>query len=148
MLAIHSFINKTMSPYGKTSRAALAAVSYLSKFHKDGIYVGSKQISEAVNIPKPLIAKVLTTVSQANLIKGTRGPNGGYILARPPAEIYINEIYGLFGKGVDNDDLCPMGPGWCGVKDPCPLHETLVQLRAAEHEALCNVTLERFSYKS
>jgi len=131
--------------FGKTARCALAAASYLAKHYHHGALIGSKQISESINIGQPLVAKVLTIISQAGIITGTRGPNGGYILAKKPSEISVLQISELFGQDKDNDDFCPMGPGWCGVEKPCPLHDTIIQLRDTEINTLGQVTLALFS---
>ena len=99
-----------MISYGKTARCALAALCHLAKSYESGIPLGSQKISEAINLPQTLVAKVLTTVSTAGLIEGTRGPKGGYILARSPSEINVYQIVKLFGQDKNNDDFCPMGP--------------------------------------
>ncbi len=104
----------------------------------------AKEISESVNIPQPIVAKVLTIVSKHGLVLGTRGKNGGYLLARPPAEISVYDITSLFEKNTCNDDYCPMGPGWCEVKKECPLHGTLTELRKKAHNDLKELTLDAF----
>lgn len=137
-----------MVSYGKTARCALAALCHLAKSYESGELLGSKAISDAVNLPQTLIAKVLTSVSAAGLIEGTRGPKGGYKLARDPSEINVYQIVKLFGQSKDNDDFCPMGPGWCGVKDKCPLHDTIQELRDATDIALQSSTLAEFAESS
>jgi len=137
-----------MLSYGKTARCALASLSYLAKFYKEGSKHGSKEISEAVNISQAVVAKVLTTVSSNDLVTGTRGLNGGYALAKPPSEISVYDVISLFGKMTSNDDFCPMGPGHCGIKDECPLHSTLTEIR---HKAICDlkkVSLDIFDASS
>ncbi len=130
--------------YGKTARCALASLCFLARQYPSGRLVGSREISEEINLPSALVAKILTTVSQFGLIEGTRGPNGGYRLAVEPAKLNLNQIITLFGQEKDNDDFCPMGPGWCGVKDPCPMHETVVQLRQEAIMKLSKITLADF----
>ena len=134
-----------MTSYGKTARCALASLCHLAKFYESGIPLGSQKISDAINLPQTLVAKVLTTVSSAGLIEGTRGPKGGYKLSKPPSEINVYQIVKLFGQDKNNDDFCPMGPGWCGVKDPCPLHDTIQQLRDTAVQTLRSSTLDEFS---
>ena len=134
-----------MISYGKTARCALAALCHLAKHYKSGTPLGSQKISQAINLPQTLVAKVLTTVSSAGFIEGTRGPKGGYKLSKDPAEINVYQVVRLFGKDKNNDDFCPMGPGWCGVKDPCPLHDTIQKLRDTTDKALRSATLDDFS---
>ncbi len=134
-----------MVSYGKTARCALAALCHLAKFYESETPLGSQKISEAINLPQTLVAKVLTTVSTAGIIEGTRGPRGGYRLSKAPSEISVYQIVKLFGQDKDNDDFCPMGPGWCGIKDKCPLHDTIQELRDTTYNALQSSTLADFA---
>jgi Rrf2 family protein len=76
-------------------------------------------------LSQPLVAKVLTVLSQAGFVHGTRGPGGGYRLGRAPETITLFEVVDLF-EGHRDPSACPFGPGWCGVGDPCPMHGLLV----------------------
>jgi len=102
-------------------------MSVLAEAHAGGKPLSSQEIANARNFSQPLVAKVLTHLSQAGLITGTRGPGGGYRLARKPGEITILDVVTIF-EGHRDLLACPFGPGWCGVGDPCPLHDTLVAL--------------------
>jgi Rrf2 family protein len=113
-----------MFGYGKMSGCAVAAMSALAESHADELQLSSHQIAESRNLSQPLVAKVLTVLSQAGLVHGTRGPGGGYRLARPPGEITLFDVVDLF-EGHRDPSACPFGPGWCGVGDPCPLHHLL-----------------------
>lgn len=113
--------------YGKMSGCAVAAMSALAEDHGKGIQLSSLQIAESRNLSQPLVAKVLTVLSQAGFVIGTRGPGGGYRLAREPGRITIFDIVDLF-EGHRDASACPFGPGWCGVGAPCPLHDTLLEL--------------------
>lgn len=124
-----------MFGYGKMSGSAVAAISALAEHHPQGVQLSSQQISERRNLSQALVAKVLTVLSQAGFVIGTRGPGGGYRLARPPEEISIHDVVELF-EGHKESTPCPFGPGWCGVGDPCPLHDTLVKLREANEKML------------
>ena len=134
-----------MYPYGKMAWNGIIAMSYLA-----GIYDGenarasSATIAREREISKPLVAKVLTTLSNAGLIGGSTGPGGGYFLARPPEEIRLIDIVGLFEK-IDTVTRCPFGPNWCGIKDPCPLHDEIVGMNETARAFLENTTLAVFA---
>lgn len=116
---------RPMFGYGKMSGCAVAAMSALAESHAGGVQLSSQQIAESRNLSQPLVAKVLTVLSQAGFVHGTRGPGGGYRLAREPKAITLFEVVELF-EGHRDPSACPFGPGWCGVGDPCPLHHLLV----------------------
>ena len=110
------------------SGTAVATISALAENHREGVQLNSQQISEQRNISQALVAKVLTVLSQAGFVLGTRGPGGGYRLARDPSEISIHDVVEVF-EGHKDTIPCPFGPGWCGIGEPCPMHDDLVKLR-------------------
>lgn len=114
-----------MFGYGKMSGCAVAAMSALAECHVEGVQLSSQQIAESRNLSQPLVAKVLTVLSQAGFVHGSRGPGGGYRLAREPKAITLFEVVDLF-EGHRDPSACPFGPGYCGTGEPCPLHNMLV----------------------
>lgn len=113
---------------GKTAQTAIAAASLLAECYDGGeTTLSSLEIAKRRNISLPLVAKLLSTLSTAGIVEGTRGPGGGYWLARPPKEIALVDIVSVFEKEQDTI-MCPFGPGWCGNHEPCPMHDTLMAL--------------------
>lgn len=117
------------------SGCAVAAMSALAEKHKAGRRLSSQQIADARGLSQPLVAKVLTVLSRAGFVNGTRGPGGGYCLSREPSKISVYEVVDLF-DGHRESSACPFGPDWCGVGDPCPLHDTLVRMTETASEEL------------
>lgn len=126
-----------MFGYGKMSGCAVAAMSSLAENYSAENQLSSLQIADNRNLSQPLVAKVLTVLSQAGLVIGTRGPGGGYRMAKNPKDISIYDVVELF-DGHRDTSACPFGPGWCGVGEPCPLHDTLVGLCEATAAELQN----------
>jgi Rrf2 family protein len=115
--------------YGKMSQTAVAALSFLSEHYDGGVTrFNSAQVAAARNLPQPVAAKVLTQLSQAGIVTGAPGPGGGYALARDPADVTLYDVVLLFER-FDQKDLCPFGPGWCGVGNRCPLHDELARVQ-------------------
>lgn len=135
-----------MLPYGKTAGNALAAMSYLAKDHGIGLKRSSKEIGEARNLSQALVGKLLVSLSQAGLVKAVPGPNGGYLLARPPEKITLLEIVQIFER-MSGPASCPFGPEWCGKGAPCPLHDKLVELYACSLDFLKETNLSVFATK-
>lgn len=130
--------------YGKATETAVAAVGRLAEVYDDGVTkLSAAAIAEARNLQAPFLSKILTVLSQAGLVLGSRGPGGGFTLARPPAEIRLYDVFALFER-VDQDDACPFGGGVCGVGDPCPLHDKFLGVRAAMNNILHETTFAAF----
>lgn len=117
------------------SSSAIAAMSALAEVYPQGTTLSSLQIAENRNLPHPMVAKVLTILSQHALIHGTRGPGGGYRLAKEPSSISLLDVVMLF-EGHHNPSTCPFGPGWCGHGEPCPMHDELLALNASAADRL------------
>jgi Rrf2 family protein len=134
-----------MLKYGKTAQNAISAMSYLAEVYDGGgTKLSSGDIATRRKLPQTLVAKILVVLSQASLVDGSRGPGGGYWLAKSPAEISLNDIVMQFEK-ADDRLQCPFGPGWCGKREPCPLHDQLVDLDEQMSRFLETTTLEVFT---
>ena len=133
-----------MIRYGKTTQTAIAAASRLAEVYSSSEQISSSEIAASRKLPRTLVAKLLTQLSQAGLVAGSRGPGGGYALSRPPSEITLADIAAVFERAEQNV-LCPFGPEWCGTNAPCPLHDELVAFGERFSEWLGRTTLEVFA---
>lgn len=131
-----------MIAYGKTAAHGVSIMSYLAVVRPEQ-WMGARDIAKARKISLPLTKKILTILSKAGLIIGQSGPSGGYRISQPPAQIALLGIVILFEK-VDEQMICPFGPGWCGKAMPCPLHDTLDQLNREHMTFLRETTLSVF----
>ncbi len=106
-----------------TAEYALRAVVFLAE--RDGGRWTTRTIAEATQIPPGYLAKVMQTLSQAGVVSGQRGVNGGFALDRPPEKISIYEIIRVIDPLKRIKD--------CPLKLPehaeqlCPLHSRLDQ---------------------
>jgi len=132
-----------MIRYGKSTQNAIAAMSRLAEAYPQGERLSSHDIAKSRGIAQTLVAKLLTQLSQAGLVSGMPGPNGGYALAKEPGKITLLDITSVFER-TDDRVNCPFGPGWCGNNEPCPIHDQLMELDKQVESFLETTTLERF----
>lgn len=134
-----------MTPYGKTAQTAIAAVSRLAEVYdsEKRVKLNSADIAEKRRLPQPIVAKVLTILSQAGIVNGSPGPGGGYWLARPPAEVTLHDVVSLFER-LEENVSCPFGPEYCGTGPHCPLHFDLLKVREQMIAFLKTSTFARF----
>jgi Rrf2 family iron-sulfur cluster assembly transcriptional regulator len=136
-----------MFRYGKQTRHAVSAMSYLVEKHAEGIpVVSSTEVGRERNISVALAAKLLSQMATAGLTIGITGPGGGYRLARPPAEIRLSEIVSLFERRMD-EFPCPIGEGSCGSGEPCPLHNDFIRMEENSRKFFEETTLDVFLKK-
>lgn len=130
--------------YGKTTETAFAAVSRLAEVYDGGkTRLSAKQIAESRGLQRPFLGKILSTLAQAGLIEGTRGPGGGFALIRHPRELTLYDVFRLFER-EDISDRCPFGGGICGGDATCPLHDRLNAVRKATDRLLRKTTFDVF----
>lgn len=94
------------------SRHALHAMLFLAR--QSGS-VTAAEIAEAESIPRKFLEQILAQLKARGLVIGKRGPTGGYILSRTPAEISFAEIL----RAIDG----PLALAPCASQTafrPCP----------------------------
>lgn len=118
---------------------AVRTALYLAAADRTG-YVAVREISEALNIPRPFLAKTVQDLTGAGVFTSMRGPAGGLALARPAGDITLKEIV----LAVDGSDIfteCVLGLPGCGDRKPCPLHDQWVPARTQVHAMFASATL-------
>jgi Rrf2 family protein len=73
------------------TRYALRSLLYLAE-EQDGAPVQLARIAETQRVPPKYLELIMLDLKKAGLVRSTRGPKGGYRLARAPAEISFGEI--------------------------------------------------------
>jgi Rrf2 family cysteine metabolism transcriptional repressor len=58
---------------------------------ESGLPVSLKAIAEAENLPLAYCERIAALLKKAGLVAATRGAHGGYVLARPAAEITMDQ---------------------------------------------------------
>ena len=130
--------------FNKTLESALSAMNCLTRVYDGGkTSLTATQIAEAQELNRPIVAKLLTTLSRAGLVVSKPGPNGGFYLARPPAEIRMLDVANGVGYRT-NIKCCPFGPQWGEGEHKCPLHDKICQLRDQVDDLLMSSTLDAF----
>jgi len=97
----------------KTSTRAeygLRALIDLAAHYGEGP-VRSRVIAERQGLPEPYLNQLMTMLRRAGLVTSKRGPTGGHLLSRPPAEISLKEAFEVLEGST--------APWWCAeVEDP------------------------------
>ena len=74
----------------KTNYAVRAAVELATA--EEGDLVKGEQVAEAQAIPIKFLENILVDLRQAGIVNSRRGPEGGYWLARPAAEVTVADV--------------------------------------------------------
>jgi len=133
--------------YGKQAGYAIAAMIGLTQaYYTDNTRLSAGEIAESRNLPSPTVAKVLSILSQAGLVKGSPGPGGGFTLSRDPREITLSDVVILFER-IGDIHRCPFDSGVCSDETPCPLHDKMVAIRLSMKKLLTETNFAKFRGK-
>ena len=82
----------------------LLALAELVDNYKLRRAVQVKEIAKNQDIPPEYLGQIMVLLKRGRLVHGSRGPAGGYVLARPPEAITVKEVlHALEGPLVDID---------------------------------------------
>lgn len=128
----------------KSTQTAFAAMSLLAEAYDGGkTLLTVAHIARKRRLHRPFLAKVMTSLVQAGLVRGSRGPGGGFTLTRHPKQITLVEVHRLF-EGPAKQDACPFGHGKCGVGSNCALHDRFKRVRDSMHRVMRTTTFNEF----
>jgi len=77
---------------GSKGYYGLLAMADLVQNDKGHQPVQVKEIARRQKIPEEYLGQIMVLLKRANLVHGTRGPGGGYYLARSPESISVSEV--------------------------------------------------------
>ena len=95
----------------KSDYAARALLGLARHYHT-GQAVKLDALAEAYSVPPNYLVQILIELKAQHLVKSVRGKEGGYLLARPPAEISLDDVLRcMHGQVFDTpalgDPRCP-----------------------------------------
>jgi Rrf2 family protein len=98
------------------------------------------EVSEAQNIPRRYLATILNDLRRAGLMTASRGPDGGYRLAKAPELISLADVIrAVDGPLTQVGGIRPENLNYSGSS--ANLGEVWLALRAAERKLLETTTL-------
>jgi Rrf2 family protein len=92
---------------------AARAVLGLARHYQPGVSMRVEDLAMEQGIPANYLVQILIELKSNQIVKSQRGKDGGYMLARPPAEITLGDILrcvhgNVFDTPALSDARCPM----------------------------------------
>jgi len=102
---------------------ATRAMLELALHHGQERRLHIRDISAAQDIPPRFLEQILLTLKRSGYLRSKKGPNGGYLLARPPEQINVAEIIRVLDGplapiecvSVTAHEVCPR-EDFCGLR--------------------------------
>jgi Rrf2 family protein len=118
---------------------AARAVLWLCQHYQEGAARTVEEMASAQGIPPNYLVQILIELKSARIVKSRRGKAGGYLLARPPAEITFGDVLRcIHGEIFDS-------PGLTHPHSPPELRRAWRQLREAVNERADALTFQQLA---
>ncbi len=114
---------------------AVVAVAY----HDSANPVQSQDIARRLGLPRRYLEQVMQQLVRAGVLRGVRGPRGGYRLARERRRITLGEIVRVLQQNVDEESTVPHSRSELGGRIMAPLWASLAE---SMMERLDSITIE------
>jgi len=103
----------------KTTEYAVRVLARLARAGEQPVSVN--RLAGELRIPYKYLARLMTQLSQAELVVATQGKKGGYRVARPLDQIGLHQIVETV-EGLANYHRCVLGFPECSDEHPCCMH--------------------------
>jgi Rrf2 family protein len=85
----------------------LLAMADIVQNSKAGQPVQVKDIARRQKIPEEYLGQIMVLLKRGNMVRGTRGPGGGYHLSRLPEQITVAEVLRILEGPLWGTDMEP-----------------------------------------
>lgn len=110
--------------------------------YQDSGKVKIKEVSSRQDISVKYLEQIVTTLSKAGIVKGERGPQGGYVLTRPASEITVAEIVTLLDGGISPVSCIKDDCVECDRKDRCSTLDMWMKINKAVMDIMKDTTIQ------
>jgi Rrf2 family protein len=116
---------------------AVRAVLWLSQHYAEGVARTVDDMASEQTLPPNYLVQILIELKSAKIVKSRRGKDGGYLLARPPAQITFGDVLRcIHGEIFDSPALSNPPP-------PPELRKAWEQLRRAVNQTADSITFQQ-----
>ena len=100
----------------------------------------ARELAAEVDLPAPVVSKVLKLLAREGVLESHRGAKGGYVLARSPQRITVAEVIDALEGPVAITE-CAVGPSVCLHELRCAVRDPITTINQVVRDALRAVTL-------
>lgn len=122
-------------------RYALEAVVDMV-YHAGDAYESIRSIAERRNISENYLEQIYLVLRKTGLVESTRGPQGGYRLAKAPENVTACDVLcALEGKLLPVQCLDPDAEESCPREEYCATHQVWQRIATEMHDIIHGVTI-------
>lgn len=126
--------------HSPTCQHALRALIYLAeKNSPQPVLV--REIADQSRVPRQSLAKILHALRNKGLVRSTKGPGGGYRLARAGESMRVVEVIEAVDGHIELRKACVLGLDQCTDLAPCALHDVWKVFRENYYSTVSSMSL-------
>lgn len=114
--------------YSRSAEYGIRALVHMAAIPPDE-FAMARTIAADEEIPPQFLAKILQDLARVGLLKSTKGPGGGFRLARPATEVSLLSVVEAI-DGADRLRRCIAGQPECTDQAVCGMHHSWKVLRS------------------
>ncbi|MBF0533296.1 MAG: Rrf2 family transcriptional regulator [Candidatus Omnitrophica bacterium] len=104
---------------------AVRAILFIAASEKE--MVSSADLEAELDLPRPFMRRIMQDLQKAGILKSLRGYQGGFQLAKAPAEIFLMDLIELFQGGLDLTE-CIFRKKVCPNCKTCPIRRRVKKI--------------------
>jgi FeS assembly SUF system regulator len=104
----------------KLTDYGLVLMTTMARKGKSSVYT-ARDLAASTQLPLPTATKVLKQLLQSGLLLSHRGMNGGYSLAKEPADVSVAEIITAIEGPIALTECSTDITGLCDLERSCPI---------------------------
>lgn len=119
---------------------ALLALHHMSADSADVFTV--KEMAEHFGISFELLAKVMSSLAKAGIVKSSQGVHGGFTMARPADQVSIRDVLDAVQGSQQRLVECGSHPEQsCTIESACTIKHPLMKLQAVIDQAMASMAI-------
>ena len=146
-----------MSTKGRYAVMAMVELALLSQSEP----ISLSQIARKLNISQSYLEQLFVKMRRSSLVISTRGPGGGYVLAKPANEIDMKTLLFSVGEGIvpvekinksedmkisRNEDMASIGSQFLWKELEVSIHDTLARITLSDLCSSAENSLRKTNY--
>jgi len=122
------------------TRYGLRAIIVLAENHGKGP-LQIKTIAREQDISAKYLEQLMPILKSARLVRSIRGSKGGYVLAKDPNQIKLNDVFNCLEGPVTTVE-CVENQNYCARVADCSARQVWTQVQNAIKDVLQSITLQ------
>ncbi len=103
-----------------------------------------KVIGDRQDISVKYLEQLMVVLKSAGLVQSIRGAKGGYVLAKPPERIMLNEVFNVL-EGPVTTAGCVSNEKYCSRVSDCVIRGLWMRVENAINDVLGTTTLKQLA---